>query len=96
MTSEPSGKSVEELVLDGVNKGLDSIGANVKDVFYSVMESSYQLKRTEIAKNPDQLERAISGFFTVGAALVDRTIGREVVRSFNIPLCPALNFKTGT
>jgi hypothetical protein len=87
-------KGMEEGVLEGISRGLDSIGQNVKEVFFSHMELSTQLKRNQILEHPDKFAVALSRFFTVGTSVVDRTIGREIVKAFDIPACPGLNFET--
>jgi hypothetical protein len=81
-------------ILDGISKGLDTIGPNVEEVFYSEMLVSYGLSKNEILDRPEEFEAAMSSFFRVGTCLVDRAIGREIVKNFGIPACPGINFKT--
>jgi hypothetical protein len=81
-------------ILDGISKGLDTVGSNVEQIFYSEMMLSHKLSRNEILERPEEFTEAMSQFFKVGTLLVDRAIGREIVKNFGIPLCPGLNFKT--
>lgn len=81
-------------ILDGISKGLDAIGPNVEEVFYSEMRLSHGLSKNEILDRPEEFEAAMSSFFRVGTSLVDRAIGREIVKNFGIPACPGINFKT--
>jgi|SRR5579862_2702181 len=81
-------------ILDGISKGLDTIGSNVEQIFYSEMMLSHGLSKNEILDRPEVFSEAMSQFFKVGTTLVDRAIGREIVKNFGIPTFPGLNFKT--
>ena len=61
-------------------------------VFYKEMEKYYQFDRNKILEHPEEFVKAISQFFKVGSSLVERSIGREILKAFDIPLCPELNF----
>ena len=82
------------VILDGISKGLDVIGPNVEQVFYTEMMYSHNLTKNEILERPEEFTEAMSQFFRVGTSLVDRTIGREIVKNFGIPVSPGLTFKT--
>ena len=82
------------VILDGISKGLDVIGPNVEQVFYTEMMYSHNLTKNEILDRPEEFTEAMSKFFRVGTSLVDRTIGREIVKNFGIPVSPGLTFKT--
>jgi hypothetical protein len=86
--------SIIERILRGVDNGLESYGKNVKEVFYSEMEASQDMKRSEIVDFPDKFEKSLSLFFTVGTSIVNRSIGREILREFDLPGSAGLNFKT--
>ena len=77
--------SIVERILRGVDNGLESYGKNVKEVFYSEMEASQDMKRSEIVDNTDKFEKSLSLFFTVGTSIVDRSIGKEILREFDLP-----------
>ncbi len=81
-------------ILDGISKGLDAIGPNVEQVFYTEMMLSHNLTKNEILDRPEEFTEAMSKFFRVGTSLVERTIGQEIVKNFGIPVSPGLNFKT--
>ncbi|MDA4129477.1 MAG: hypothetical protein OK457_01780 [Thaumarchaeota archaeon] len=81
-------------ILDGISKGLDSIGANVEEVFYTEMMLSHNLSKNEILDRPEEFTEAMSKFFRIGTSLVDRAIGKEIVKNFGIPVRPGINFKT--
>jgi hypothetical protein len=85
---------IQDGVLEGISRGLESMGQNVRDVFSSELKASHNLGRNEILSRPDEFAAAISEFFTAGSKIVERTIGREIVRIFGIPFCPGLNLKT--
>ncbi|MDA4130411.1 MAG: hypothetical protein OK457_06535 [Thaumarchaeota archaeon] len=85
-------KSIQEDILRGIDNGLDAFGDNVRTVFYSEMEKYYQFDRNKILEHSEEFVKAISRFFTVGSSLVERSIGREILKVFDIPLCPSLNY----
>ena len=86
--------SIVERILRGVDNGLESYGKNVKEVFYSEMEASQEMKRSEIVDNPDRFEKSLSLFFTIGTLRVDRSIGKEILQEFDLPASAGLNFRT--
>lgn len=86
--------SIAERILRGVDYGLDFYGKNVKEVFYAEMEATQGLTRPEIVDNPERFEKSLSLFFTTGASMVDRSIGRGILREFDLPLSAGLNFRT--
>jgi len=81
-------------ILDGITKGLDVIGPNVGEVFYTEMMYSHKLTRNEILERPEEFAEALSQFFRVGTSLVDRSIGQAIVKNFGLPASPGLTFKT--
>ena len=52
------------------------------------------MKRSEIVDNTDKFEKSLSLFFTVGTPIVDRSIGKEILREFDLPASAGLNFRT--
>ena len=82
---KPAQPSMNDEILQGVDNGFDSFGKNVKEIFYKEMESSKQLKRGEILGNMEQFHAMIEQFFGVGSPLVERCVGREILRIFNLP-----------
>ena len=86
--------SIVERIMRGVDNGLESYGKNVKEIFYSEMEASQNMKRSEIVDNADKFEKSLSLFFTVGTPIVDRCIGKEILREFDLPASAGLNFRT--
>ena len=81
-------------ILDGISKGLEAIGPNVEQVFYNEMMFSHNLTKNDILDRPEEFSEAMSKFFKVGTSLVDRTIGKEIVKNFGIPAYPGINFKS--
>lgn len=81
-------------ILDGISKGLEAIGANVGELFYSEMRQSHNLSREEILDRPEEFAEAMSSFFKVGTVFVDRAIGKEIAKNFGIPVAAGINFKT--
>ncbi len=69
-------------ILDGISKGLEAIGPNVEQVFYNEMMFSHNLTKNDILYRPEEFTEAMSKFFKVGTSLVDRTIGKEIVKNF--------------
>jgi len=82
------------LILDGISKGLDAIGPNVEQVFYTEMMYSHNLTKNEILDRSEEFTEALSQFFRVGTSLVNRTIGQEIVKNFGLPVSPGLTFKS--
>jgi hypothetical protein len=85
---------MNEQILRGVDNGLDTFGKNVKVIFYAEMESSRQLKRAQILGNVEQFHGMIQQFFGPGSPLVERSIGREILRLFDLPQEAGLSFET--
>ena len=81
-------------ILDGVDKGFEIYGKNVKGIFYDQMEKSLGFKRSDILNNTDLFDQALLQFFKVGKTIVDRTIGRQILREFGLPEVAGLNFRT--
>jgi len=81
-------------ILEGISRGLDQIGPNVEEVFYTEMMLSHNLTKNEILDRPEEFAAAMSRFFRVGTTLVERAIGQEIVKNFGIPAQPGINFKT--
>ena len=86
--------TIQDGILRGIDSGLDAFGVNVRTVFYSEMEKYYQFERKDILGHIEEFVRSISRFFTVGSCLVERTIGREILKIFDIPTCPSLNISS--
>ncbi|HYB04134.1 MAG TPA: hypothetical protein VED17_06715 [Nitrososphaerales archaeon] len=80
-------------ILDGISKGLDAIGPNVEQVFYTEMMYSHNLTKNEILDRPEEFTEALSQFFRVGTSLVNRAIGQQIVKNFGLPVSPGLTFK---
>ena len=92
-TEEVSDKTTEK-ILDGVDRGFEIYGKNVKEIFYNQMEESIGIRRSDILNKPDLFERALLQFFTVGKTIVDRTIGKQILHEFKLPEVAGLNFRT--
>ncbi len=92
--SRPVATSMNDQILRGIDNGLDAFGKNVKEVFYLEMEGSKNVKRSEILDSAEQFQGMIEQFFKLGSPLVERCIGREILRIFNLPPEAGLNFKT--
>lgn len=86
--------SRNDLILQGVDNGLDMFGNNVKQVFYMEMESSKQIKRAQILDNREEFHNMIEQFFGPGASLIERSIGRAILCLFNLPPAAGLSFAT--
>jgi hypothetical protein len=86
--------NIQDGVLEGISKGLESLGQNVREVFYSEMEGQHNLGKDQILSRPEEFSEAISGFFRTGSSIVERTIAKEIVEIFGIPSCPGINFRT--
>ena len=55
------------------------------------MEKNCHFSRDEIAEHSEEFVGAISRFFTVGSSLVERSLGREILKAFDIPPCASIN-----
>jgi hypothetical protein len=85
---------IQNRVYEGIRRGLDSLGKNVSDAFFSEMETSFGMTRSEVVYFPEKFAEALSGYFKAGSSIVERTVSREIVKLFDIPACPGLNFRT--
>ncbi len=86
--------AVEKRILRAVDSGLDSFGKNVKEVYYSELESSHGVKISDILRDPDEFQNALAMFFMAGSPLVERSIGKEILREFDLPQYNGVNFRT--
>lgn len=75
---------LKKAVLECVDRGLSSLGENAKYVIYWHMRSSYKMTREEIFNKPEKFIEVLGKMFGVaGASLLERTIMREIKRTFN-------------
>jgi hypothetical protein len=89
---KPEKISMNRLVLQGVDSGLDMFGKNVKEIFYAELESAKGIKRSQILDNKELFHGMIEQFFGPGTPLVERSIGRAVLCCFDLPADAGVSF----
>ena len=82
--------SVNFRVLQCFDSGLDSIGGTGKKVVYWYLAQKRHLIREKVPDNPAEFLEALKGLFGQGAGILERTIVRELKKSFNITLSEGL------
>ena len=68
------------------DSGLDSIGGTSKKIVYWYLAQKRHLIREKVPDNPAEFLEALKGLFGQGAGILERTIVRELKKSFNITL----------
>lgn len=77
--------SVERRILQSMDRGFDSIGKNIKVVFYKALQDDNSMDRGSIFSHPDDYIDFLRKFFGPGSILVERTIAREILSGMNLP-----------
>jgi hypothetical protein len=73
---------LEESVLDCIDRGLDSVGENTKQVFYWYMKNNMKLERIEIVRKPEEFMAALNSMFGKGSEVLGARILNEIRVSF--------------
>jgi hypothetical protein len=68
----------QESFLDAIDRGLDVFGANVHIVVYFELRKSHGISREDISLKPQLFVDVVNQFFGVGAAVVSRSIRKEL------------------
>ena len=68
----------QDSFLNAIDRGLDVFGSNVHIVVYFELQKSRRISREEIPLKPQLLVETINEFFGVGAAVVSRSIRKEL------------------
>lgn len=68
----------EEAFLNAIDQGLDVFGTNVHTVVYFQLTKWYGMTREEIPQKPQFFVDTVNQFFGVGAAVVSRSIRKEL------------------
>lgn len=69
-----------------IDVGLDTIGASSKKIVYWYLSQKRNLRREKIPENPSVFLEALKTLFGQGAGILERTITRELRRTFNITM----------
>lgn len=70
--------SNQDSFLNAIDRGLDVFGANVHVVVYFQLHKWRGISREEIPLKPQLLVETVNEFFGVGAAVVSRSIRKEL------------------
>jgi hypothetical protein len=81
--SQIPGESVDQLepndsFLNAIDRGLNVFGENVHIVLYFELQKSQGISREEIPLKPQLFVEFVNQFFGVGAAVVSRSIRKEL------------------
>jgi len=79
-------ENFESEIVKCVDRGLDAIGQNVKQVIYWHLENRLNIKRSEIASKPEAFIKALESMFGEGARHLEKAIIREISMTFDVPI----------
>ncbi len=75
--------SLDEEILECVDRGLSSLGESAKYVIYWHLKKDHKISREEIPRNPEKFLKALNDMFgDAGAAVLERSIIREIKLRF--------------
>lgn len=89
----PRGKGDSNLelydLLQCVDRGLDSFGTNMKQAVYWTLMTNTAISSDKIVSNPDALMRALREVFRDAYPLAERSIIREMKKTFDLRGVPS-------
>ena len=71
-------------LLQCVDRGLDTFGTNMKQAVYWALTSREAISSDKILSNPEAFVRALEEVFGAGYPLAERSIVREIKRTFEL------------
>jgi hypothetical protein len=71
-------------LLQCVDRGLDTFGTNMKQAVYWSLMSKEAISSDRILSNPEAFVRALKEIFGTGYPLAERSIIREIKRTFEL------------
>jgi len=71
-------KDFDELLLEAVDEGLDSIGGSAKHAIFFYLETVFQIKRREIPNRIEDFAAAIEKIFGLGANCLELLIMKHL------------------
>ena len=80
-----------EKILECIDRGLDTFGANVRMVLYWKMEKDLNLRREDIPEKPETFTKSIENLFGAGSRIVERTLIKQLKQSSGIKSLPSDN-----
>ncbi len=78
-------------LLQCVDRGLDSFGSNMRQAVYWRLMSDEALPSDKILENPEAFVRVLKAIFGSGYPLAERSIVREIKKTFHLNLPPQCN-----
>lgn len=76
--------AISRVILECIERGLDSFGQNVRLVLYWKMEQDLGLRRDDIPFKPELFAKSVEKMFGPGSRIVERVIAREIKRSSGV------------
>ena len=92
--STASLSETDRKILEAMDKGFDSIGKNIKVVFYKALQDDNHMDRGTLIYCADDYVEFLKKFFGPGSILVERTIAREILSEMNLPGTSINSIKT--
>ena len=92
--STASLSETDRKILEAMDKGFDSIGKNIKVVFYKALQDDNHMNRGTLLYRADDYVEFLKKFFGPGSILVERTIAREILSEMNLPGTSTNSIKT--
>lgn len=84
----------ERKILQAMDAAFDSIGKNIKVVFYKALLEDDSMERGSLFSHPDDFIEFLRKFFGPGSILVERTISRSILSGMNLPGSSTNSIKT--
>lgn len=76
---------MDEKIVECVDGGLESLGESVKHAIYYYVEENFQLKKSQIPREPEVLDKAmVSLFGEEGASIIKELIVRRMRKAFQL------------
>ena len=74
----------DDQIMACIDRGLDRVGPNVKNLVYWHLQKIGHIKRADIPNDPENFVAALRGLYRESAAGVERAIVQEINISFEL------------
>ena len=71
-------KSFEQLLIEAVDEGLESLGESGKHMIFYHLDKSYSIKKHEIPKIPEAFAEGLEKIFGAGASVLEKLIVKSL------------------
>ena len=78
--------AISGVILECIERALDSFGQNVRLVLYWKMERELGLRRENIPFKPELFAKSVERMFGPGSRIVERVITREIEKSSGVAM----------